>query len=151
MWLESIHSKLLCCCCFVLMLLGFEIGASCLLGRSSTAWATPPALFALVILGMGQPKTQILLFTLLTKAGVTDTCHYAQLFLFRWGLVNFFTQTDLELQSSHTQSPKKLWLQAWTTKAGFSKLLYELLPKYLGVVTQMKRLRVWWEKQGVSV
>jgi hypothetical protein len=40
--------------CFLLVLVGFELKVLSLLGRHSITWATPPALFALVILEMGK-------------------------------------------------------------------------------------------------
>jgi hypothetical protein len=76
-------------------ILGFELKASPLLGRRSTTWATPTALFALIILETGShlfPEwawTTILLFPL------------------RWGLLTFLPRLvwnwdppDLSLPSS---------------------------------------------------
>jgi hypothetical protein len=66
---------------FFLMRLGFKLRASGLLGRCSTAWATPPVHFALVLLEMGP------LWTLL-------------------GLAWHFNPPDLSLPSSWNYRPE---------------------------------------------
>jgi hypothetical protein len=84
---DSVLSFFLCVCG-----MGFELKALSLQSSHSTAWATPPALFAPVILEIGsdfcpgQPGPQTSYFTLPTIAGVMGTCHHAQLpSLFPWG------------------------------------------------------------------
>jgi hypothetical protein len=74
--------------------LGFELSASCLLGRCSTAWAIPSALFALVCLETGsyflprQAWTLILLFY--TSHCSWDDRHTPpSCYWLRWDLRNF--------------------------------------------------------------
>jgi hypothetical protein len=66
-----------------LAILEFELRISYLLGRFSAAWATPPALFALVILEIGslhfcpgQPRLQSSYFKLPTIARRTSAGHH---------------------------------------------------------------------------
>jgi hypothetical protein len=74
-------------CLFVLVLLGFEFRASCLLYHLSY---TPKPFCAFVIAQAGScifawdwPQTMMLLSTISPIAGITGPCHYAQL------IVNF--------------------------------------------------------------
>jgi hypothetical protein len=69
--------------CFA-VLLGFELRASWLLGRCSTTWATPPAVFMLITFEMwshfipGPAWTAIFLFMLPYVAGMIGVHHCAQ-------------------------------------------------------------------------
>jgi hypothetical protein len=71
---------------FFLVVLGFEHRTLNLQGRPSTIWATPSAIFALIIWEVGLAScsawTSILLFyfTFLNIAGMTGMHHHAQFF-----------------------------------------------------------------------
>jgi hypothetical protein len=74
---------------FFLHYCSFELRTSCLLGRHSTAWATPLALITLVILKISshflpRPACTVALFIVPTIAGVTGMPHHAQLLPLRW-------------------------------------------------------------------
>jgi hypothetical protein len=64
--------------CF--LVLGVEFRAWSLLGLCSTAWAMPPALFALTILAIGSHFAQASLFMLSAITRMAGTCHYIQPF-----------------------------------------------------------------------
>jgi hypothetical protein len=78
------------------MILGFELRASCFLGRYSTAWAIPPVVCAQVIFELGSHFLSklawnvIFLFMFSVVAGMTCAHHHTQLFPLRLGLMNFF-------------------------------------------------------------
>jgi hypothetical protein len=75
-------------------ILGFELGASCLLGKHSTSYAMLPALFALVILEIGscsvQPGPSFSCFRLPAVAQMTGSTTTSNFFSVKMELVNFF-------------------------------------------------------------
>jgi hypothetical protein len=87
-----------------------------LLGRHSLVWATPPALFTLIILEIGscfllrQAWTVILLFYISTFPEMTGVYHHTQLFSFEMGPHELLPsplspQAGLKLQSSNLSLP----------------------------------------------
>jgi hypothetical protein len=88
--------------CFVFVVLEVELSASHLLGRCSTTWVMPPALFVLVVSEIGSqfmsglPYTMILLFVLPCVAGMTGAPHRTQP-LFEMESCKLFAHSGLEL------------------------------------------------------
>jgi hypothetical protein len=91
---------------FFLTVLEFALRTLCLLGRYSSTWTTPPALFALVIFQRESytfspvwPQTMIFLCNSSQVIGIADECHYVYLVLWaRFSLIFFFfTQASLKL------------------------------------------------------
>jgi hypothetical protein len=94
-----------------LVLLGFELRVSHLLGRCFTIWIRPLALFALVILGIGSHILDLGLnldhYSLTDAscaAGITVMYHHIQLVGWYGDFNNFLS----ELASSQFLAPKKL-------------------------------------------
>jgi hypothetical protein len=81
---------------FPFLVLGFELRPLHLHDRHSITWATPAALFALIILESGfyfLPRpvwTVILLFCASCHSWNGSTCHHTQIFPLRQGHANFF-------------------------------------------------------------
>lgn len=71
------------------MILGFELKASCLLGRHSAFWSTPLLFFPLVIFETGSHIFAWAILNTSHLARITGIQHHAQLFLLRRGLTNF--------------------------------------------------------------
>jgi hypothetical protein len=91
--------------------LGFELSALYLLGRRSTTWATPSALWVLVIFEIGS-------CIVLVQSGsdssiyvssvhrIIDLCHHTQFLLVEMGSLQLFDQDSLEPRCSWSQLPK---------------------------------------------
>jgi hypothetical protein len=105
---------------FFFSLLGFELRASCLLNWYSTAWATPSAHFAVVILKVGAhfllktAWTTILLFCFLPVLGWQVHTTMSSFFLFRWSFTNFFPGLALNHSSPDLRLPNS-WYDRHTT------------------------------------
>jgi hypothetical protein len=97
-----------------LVVLEFELTASCLPGK-------PSLVILEIVLLFAQVGLQSSYFTLSTITGMTEACHHASPAFFppRWSLTNFLAWACLELQSSRSQHPppppqKKLVLSVMT-------------------------------------
>jgi hypothetical protein len=105
-WVSTAQSQIILFF-FFLMILGFELRASCLLGKH---YATPPALCVLVIFEIGfhfMPRlawTAIFLSVLLCMAGMMGTHHCTQP-LVEMESQELFTWAGLEMQSLQSLPP----------------------------------------------
>jgi hypothetical protein len=112
----------------LLSALEFELRGSHLLSKRSTTWATPPALFALVIFQIGSqgwPYTMILLPIIFLIAGITGVPHYAQ--LVDWDEVSLTFCLGLEPWSSQV-----IWILEVNYHAHlFKKFLMGFITLYL--------------------
>jgi hypothetical protein len=84
------------------MIPGFELRALHLLGKGSTALATPPSLSALMMLELGSHFAQAKLdhdpsLYASPIAGKTDARYHTLLFLLSWSFMHFSGQVSLEL------------------------------------------------------
>jgi hypothetical protein len=106
-----------------------------LLGRHSTTWVMPPALFTLVILDVvlafcsGWPGPWFSYFTVPAITGMTEVCSTMLSFLLlSWDLANFFAQADWESWSSWSQPATQLgrcipWWLRWGLVNYFPRLV----------------------------
>jgi hypothetical protein len=112
---------------FFFVVLGFELGASHLLGRCSTAWASLPTLFAMVNLEMGSHFLPRLAWTVVLLFWAS--CHSwddrrlpPHPALFCWDRVSkLLSELDWNLDSLNLSF---LRLQVWATVTGFPTFFF---------------------------
>jgi hypothetical protein len=85
---------------FFLVILGFELRASCLQGKSSSPFCSLYFVDRILLFAKSGLEKSFSYFILPAIAGMTGTCPTHSFFPLRWDLKNFFAWPGLKPQSS---------------------------------------------------